>query len=239
MRKAIVNPRCIAVVVALIFSTSVMSAQQATTAPAADVARSQVEGFERSLRGAIDSAASQLAKRVREALPGQDIVLRYQDQPVVTGVMMPDVGPVFHVLIPAIEDLSLKIITMNARRPSQGQRVANDPNRVGATGLVVDPDPASPVLPSVLTNPDLEYTTLARECLIDAVLDSALSLPVPPTQHLIVIAGELPPQPLTPFYQRSRMLILQIKGEDLIALRENRIDRATAKGRIKETKFPN
>jgi len=54
-----------------------------------------------------------------------------------------------------------------------------------------------------------------------------------------VVADELQTQPASPFNPRSRTLILQIKGEDLLALRENRIDREEAKKRIKETKFPN
>ena len=90
-----------------------------------------------------------------------------------------------------------------------------------------------------LTDPDKEYTTFMRSSLIDAVLDHALGLPIPAGQYLTVIAGELQVVPATPFNPRSRMLILQLKGEDLTALRENRIDREEAKKRIKESKFPN
>ena len=238
--RRITGQSSVIVAVALVGLTApiVRAQQQAVTVPAPqpDPIRAQVESFERSLRGAIDAAAAELTKRVRLALPGQNIALQYKSEPVVTGWMMQDVGPMFHVLIPAIEDLSLKMIVMNGMQQLQmqrGQRVAND--RVGATGAVV-PDPA---LPSVLENPDLEYTTLARESLYNALLDSALSLPVPPNQHVTVIAGELPSQPVTPFYQRSRMLILQLKGDDLLALKQDKITREEAKARIKETRFPN
>jgi hypothetical protein len=230
-----IKRRFISLLVALTVTAGV-SAQQGNSVPATDASRSQVEGFERSLRGALDSAASKLSARVRQVFPDQPIVLQYQAQPVVTGVVMPDVGPVFHVLIPAIEDLSLKIFAMNARRPP-ASRVANTAGRVEAT-TVAAPDPMVAAVPP-MTNPDEEYTTLVRESLIDAVLDHAMTLTIPSNQHVAVIAGELPTQPLSPFDPRSRMLILRLKGEDLIALRENRIDRETAKGRIKETKFPN
>jgi hypothetical protein len=237
MRRAIVKSRVslgLISVVVLSVATPVLRAQQAAVAPPADAARSQVEAFEGSLKNAIDAAARKLSARVREAFPGQDIALQYQAQPVVTGIILSEVGPVFHVLIPAIEDLSLKIFAMNARRPSPAQRVGDSNGRVTAAGVVPD-DPAVPLL----TNPDQEYTTLVREALINAVLDQAMALPIPPTQHLTVVAGELPTQPLSPFDQRSRMLILQLKGEDLIALREHRIDRDEARSRIKESKFPN
>lgn len=232
----------IVAVVALVGLTApIVRAQQAVPVPPppqADPVRAQIESFERSLRGAIDSAAAELTKRVRQALPGQNIALQYESEPVVTGWMMQDVGPMFHVLIPAIEDLSLKMIVLNGLQQLQmqrGQKVANDANRVGSTASVV----ADPALPSVLANPDLEYTTLARESLYNALLDSALSLPVPPNQYVTVIAGELPSGPVTPFTQRSRMLILQLKGEDLLALKQDKITREEAKARIRETKFPN
>jgi hypothetical protein len=221
-------------VIALFLAAPALWAQQAVSTAAPDTARSQVEGFELSLRGAIDAAAGKLSARVREAFPGQDFVLQYQAQPIISSVVLPDVGPVFHVLIPAIEDLSLKIFAMNARRPSPGQPVANPNGRVPTTGVLTPEPTGTPMM-----NPDQEYTTLVRASLIDAILDHALSLQVPPAQNLTVIAGELPTQPLSPFDQRSRMLILQIKGEDLTALKQDRITRDEAKTRIKESRYPN
>ena len=98
----------------------------------------------------------------------------------------------------------------------------------GRNGTVDDPDPPTPAVPP-LTDPDKEYTTFMRFSFIDALLDHALALPIPSGQYLTVIAEELQVQPVTPFDPRSRTLILQLKAEDLTALRENRITRDEAK----------
>ncbi len=213
-----------AVVLAVVSPAS--RAQQAP-APSQDPVRNQVAAFERSLRGAIEAAAGKLSERVRQAFPGNDFAFQFQAQPIVTSWLMPDLGPTFHVLIPGIDGLSLQVYAMNARRPKP----------VIPMGLVADDPPVAP--PAPIVSPDAEYTTLARQSLIDALLDHALALPVPPNQYVTVIAGELPTQPVSPFQQRSRMLILQFKGDDLTALRENRISRDDARGRIKESKYPN
>jgi hypothetical protein len=163
--------------------------------------------------------------------------LRFVAQAQVTGVLLPESGAVFHVLIPPIEDLDVRLLMMNARpAPSSGvvPTRTTGVNRPVAAGLV-EADPNVPPL----TDPDQEYTTFMRFSLIDAVLDNALALPIPSGQYLTVIAGELQIVPATPFNPRSRMLILQLKGEDLTALRENRINRDEAKARIKESKYPN
>ena len=248
MHRALVNSRLIFGVVFLGALSSVLSAQGPQTqqradapAPVSDATRNQVEGFERSLQGAIDSAASKLNQRVKEAFPGAQFQLRFVAQAQVTGVLLPESGAVFHVLIPPIEDLDVRILMMNAPRPVQPSPTspvvptrATDPNRPTVTGLVeADPNVAP------LTDPDKEYTAFMRFSLIDAVLDHALGLPIPAGQYLTVIAGELQIVPATPFNPRSRMLILQLKGEDLTALRENRISRDEAKNRIRESRYPN
>jgi hypothetical protein len=242
MHRALVNSRLIFGVVFLGALSPVLSAQSQQAqpkvdnpAPVSDATRNQVEGFERSLQLAIDSAASKLNQRVKEAFPGVQFQLGFAAQAQVTGVLLPESGAVFHVLIPPIEDLDVKILMMNAPRPAPIVPTrTSDPPRATATGLIeADPN----VKP--LTEPDKEYTSFMRLSLIDAILDNALALPIPSGQNLTVIAGELQIVPATPFNPRSRMLILQLKGEDLTALRENRIDREEAKKRIKESKFPN
>jgi hypothetical protein len=86
-------------------------------------------------------------------------------------------------------------------------------------------------------NPNDEYTTYARQALIDALLDQGMNLGIAPDKKLTVIAGELQPQGPSPFLPRSRSLILQISGADLLALRQNRISRDDAKARIKENRY--
>ncbi len=240
MRRGILRSRLIAGVFILGVASSALWAQQAANPPLSDATRNQVEGFERILRGAIDSAASKLNERARQAWPGVVIRLDYQTPPIVTGVLLPDSGAIFHVLIPAIADVDWKLAAMIAARraaaPPPPGIVAG--GRTVANGTVADPDPSTPAVPP-LTEPDKEYTTFMRLALIDALVDHALSLPIPSGQYLTVIADELPSQPLSPFDPRSRTLILQLKSEDLIALRENRITRDEAKARIKESRYPN
>ena len=181
--------------------------------------RRLVDGFQTSLRGAIDSAAGQLTKRVREAIPQTPIDLQFQTDPLVSGVVLPDGTPVFHVLIPAIQDVQQKLIPLMVPR----QQRPPDATRVG----IIDPP---------LTDPNAEYTAFTHSALIDAVLDQGPLVPVPAGKYLTVIAGELIINP-TPFTPRSRFLMLQIKGEDLLALKQNLLSRDDARVKIIESRY--
>jgi hypothetical protein len=235
--------RWLSLIVGVLFVAIVphgLSAQaQQTVTPPADTTPNQIKGFEQSLLLAVDSAAGRLNSRVREALPNVQIQLDYETRPIVTGALVPEAGAVFHVLIPAIAELDLKMANVYlSRRPTPPTPVVRtvDPARVTANSIV-EPDPNTITTP--LTEPDKEYTTFMRLALIDAVVDHAITVRIPAGQNLTVIADELQTQPASAFNPRSRTLILQIKGEDLIALRENRIDREEAKKRIKESRYPN
>jgi hypothetical protein len=236
-------PRLVAGLVVVLAAPGVLSAQQQAAPPVvSDAAKAQVDAFEGFLRIAIDSAAGKLNNRVREALPNIPIRLDYQTPPIVTGVLLPESGAVFHVLVPAIADIDVKMTSALLER-ERARREANplvrtntDPSRVTNAAVVAD-DPANAT--SLLREPDKEYTNFVKAALIDALVDHSLSLPIPPGQYLTVIADELQTQPAGPFNPRSRTLILQLKGEDVIAFRENRITRDEAKARIKESRYPN
>ena len=178
--------------------------------PIPDETRRQVVGFEHGLRGAIDRAAADLNKRLKEAVPEIEYQLQFQAQTIVNGVVLPDGDAMFLVLIPAIEQTGVKILQANP----YVRRLSNN----------------APL------DPNAEYTRFARLALIDAVLDSGMSLTLPADKKLTVIAGELLPQ-ANPFNQKSKQLILQITGADLLALRENRLSRDDAKARIKENRY--
>ena len=225
MKVNIMKSRVALIATAACLTASVAAAQQAAPVPVQDPAPNQVENFEKNLRNAIDSAASKLAQRVRTTLPNYNFTFQYSAPPIVTGAMVPDAGAVFHVLIPAaITDVDLMLLrAYEARVPTRP---------VSSTSSTIE-------APLPLANPNDEYTTLVKTSLYDAVLDSAMLLPIPAGQRLTIIADELQTQPANPFNPRSRSLILQIKGEDLIALRENRINREEARARIKESRFPN
>ena len=200
--------------------------KQAPVLQVAEETRRQIEGFERALRGAIDSAAAQVNKRLSEVIPSTQFQLQFQAPTLVNGVLMPDGNAVFHVLIPGIDATTLRVanMLMPTRRISTS----------GGGAPVVETTPLPPGV-KPMTDPDEEYTTAARIFLIDALLDNTLQ--IAPDRKVIVIAGELQPQGPSPFRPRSRYLILEISGEDLIALRTNRIARDDAKARIKESRY--
>jgi hypothetical protein len=192
-----------------------------------DETRRQIYGFEASLRGAIDLAAAQVNMRLTEVIGSStQFQLQFQAPTLVTGVLMPEGDAVFHVLIPGIDATTLRVANM--LMPTR---------RISTSGGGAPVAETAPLRPGVkpMTDPDEEYTRYARLALIDALLDNTLQ--VAPDRKVIVIAGELQPQGPSPFRQRSKSLILQISGADLIALRTNRISREDAKARIKEDRY--
>ena len=204
--------------------------QSITTAaaPSTEHVRNQVKVFESSLRAALERAATTFGSRVREAiLPTYHTEFMFAEEPRVTGVVIPDVGMVFHVQIPALSALDLQMWNAAARRTVARPEVP--------VSSIDNRTPAPP--PPMPFEPNREYTDLTREALYDAVLDNALALPVPEGQTMTVFAGELLPSGTNPLAQRSRLLILTIKAEDLLALRKTEINRDEARARIKESRF--
>lgn len=199
--------------------------KQAPAVQAEDQTRRQIEEFEHSLRGAILSAAKQVNERLSQVIGNTtQFQLQFQAQTQVNGVLMTEGDAIFHVLIPAIDATTLRVANM--LMPTR--RISN-----GAPGTpVADPLPSG-VKP--MTDPSQEYTDFARESLLNALLDNTLQ--IAPDKKVIVIAGELQPEGPSPFRPRSKSLILEIKGEDLIAFRTNRISRDDAKARIKQNRY--
>jgi hypothetical protein len=212
-------------IVLMVGAASAAVAQQVVDAPVSDGARQQMRVFERNLMTAIEGAGRQIADRVRQVAPNGQFQLQFQTDPIVTGVILPEMGPTFYVQIPAIEGVSLALYN-NYRNQS--------PNRpINPVNGVVSAEPMP-----LIENPDKEYTTLMRTSLIDAILDNALSLPITESQTLTLIAGDLTRDPASnPLAQASRKLILQIKGADLLALRKNLLSREDAKAKIMESRY--
>ena len=219
------------VAVATLAAAAPAGAQQTVDVQIPDSAKHQVLVFESNLRAAIQRGAQNLADRARQVVP--DVILRFEAEPVVTGLLLPDYGAIFYAQIPGIQEVGLKLWSMNREATSSVSRVASGAGgRVGATGIV-EADPAVPPL----TDPDKEYTAFMRSALVDAILDNALALPVAEGETLTLIAGDVTGRPQDPLARQSRRLILRIKGEDLIALRLNRITRDEARARIKESRY--
>ena len=206
----------------------------ATPAATAEQVNNQIRMFETSLRAAVEQAARTFSARVREAVPTFNSDLMFLNDPMVTGVVIPEVGVVFHVQIPALSPTDQIIMTNMFDRLA---RIAPDPARPSPVIPVAERTVPVAAVPVTAFEPDKEYTNLTRDRLYDAVLDNALSLPIPDGQSLTVFAGELLPPGTNPLAPRSRLLILTIKAEDLLALRKTQITRDQARERIKESRF--
>lgn len=216
------------------------SAQQATEIGVSDTTRRQVAAFEGTLRGAIDSAAANLNRRVREAWPERQTMLAFEREKLVTGTWLPEGGAVFHVMIPGIREIDLRLMKLWDEQSRALPRTV----RPGGQGTVVNSgviEPDSPIPPAPkgppLTNPNDEYTQFTRRALVEAILDGALALEIPAGKHLTVIADELQVDAPSPFIERSRTLILQITGEDLLALRQKTISREDALAKIRQYRY--
>lgn len=228
--------RLILTVIALGASGGVAIAQTpvAIQIPAED--QSKVQTFEASLRAAIVSAGGQLAKRAREVV--QDIVLQFESEARIQGLFLPDgEGLQFFIDVPGIQPgaaamwqlgrvINDRRDTLNAANPG-GTGTA----RVGAPATTTTPDPNS----VLMTDPIAEYSRFTHDALVDTMLDNAFALPIKPGQTLTLIVGNgtvgLPRNPLAP---PEKLLFLRIKGEDLLALRQNTITRDEAKKRIRQ-----
>jgi hypothetical protein len=86
-------------------------------------------------------------------------------------------------------------------------------------------------------NPEQEYAIFMHDSLVGAMLDNALALPIAPNQSLTVIVSTGANVPVDPMAPPIKKLHLVLKGEDLLALRQNRITRDEAKKRIIEKRY--
>jgi hypothetical protein len=207
--------------------------------------KKQVLAFEGSLRMAIERAGARLAQKAREVVP--NVMLQFEADPIVSGLIVPEVGPHFDVQIPGIQPTAKQLFVSwrDLRKPAQADSgdpvkpVNQSSNKVGATGL----PPADPMTesPTIGFDPDREYTTYVREELIDALLDYSTAIPIAPGERLTIVAkdilGLMPAQIAALNRMSSRQLILTIKGDDLLLFRTGKLTRDEAKQRIMDTRF--
>jgi hypothetical protein len=194
----------------------------------------QVRVFETNLRTAVARAAGQLADRARDVVPG--IELTFQSEPKAYGTILPEgEGLVFLVEVPGIEPGGVwiwdQMYKRLAERPDPVTPVTNGrpPDRVVAEG--------APKAEGMMTNPTEEYSEFTRKALVDAMLDNAFALPLKEGQTLTVIVVDGSILPVNALQQPPRKLTLRLNGDDLLALRQNRIDRDEAKKRIREFRY--
>jgi hypothetical protein len=222
--------RSIAIVAALGVA-SVAAAQTVADPQVTGDALRQVRNFENAIRKGIETAGSQVGDRARAAVP--DVQLRFEAQPYAQGLILPNgEGILVVVEVPGIEATSAMVYE---RMFSLRQQQAQGLQGVGNTSTPPTP-PVAPPLEALLADPSKAYKEFTKQALVDAMLDSALTLPLKEGQSLTISAGTLNPnpQPLDPVLRR---LYLTIKAEDLLALRQNKISRDEAKSRIVEKTY--
>ena len=215
----------------------VIAQQQAPSGPPAqeEALKRNVQVFEMALRSAIIEAGVKVAQWAQKI--DSSVRLEYVAPPEVRAVPLMDNSLVFHV---DVAELGVTSALWTARQkfgpqpqtPQQGGAAS----RVGGTA-------AAPDSARVGTLPDMtpsQYMTeQVREALINAILDSATMLPLLSSgQTLTVACNPVDVLVTNQLYRNtSKKLVLQIKGEDLVALREGKLTREQAKERITERRF--
>jgi hypothetical protein len=221
-------------------------AQQSGPETAAQT-KAQVVRFEGQLKTAVKEAGERVARDVFavQQVSQSKVNLQFDAEPVVKGVIIPGVGPVFTVQIPGILPSNIAMLEawMEFQRPksaqAQGQAVNNTPEKIGATGIPTA-DPMGPV-PVGAFNPSRAYTNYAREELVNALLDYSGVVPINPGETVAIVAMDmldsLPVQSRQLGATTTRQLVLSIKADDLLALRQGKITRDEAKQKIVDTRF--
>lgn len=222
------------VVVTLFGAAGAAAAQTPMPAQVSQETLRQVQVFEVTLRAAVEKAGAQVGELAKQAVP--DIMLRFETQPRVTGVILPEgEGVLFLVEVPGIEGTSAALFELSRRMAQNGTSPLTR-----TTGTPVATPPVAPpavAAGALLTNPEREYSEFARQALMDAMLDYAFALPLKDTQSLTLSVGVASVEAANPLAPIPRRLYLRLKGEDLMALRQNRITRDQAKTRIMEFRY--
>lgn len=195
--------------------------------------KNNVRTFEIALKTAVENAGMQLAQWASQQAP---VPMAFAQDPSVRSVALLDDSLVFHVDVAEIVPTSLALFYRYQQMPPEARAGAA---RVGNTAGIEPPGKASGggMAPLNMT-PDAYYTTLVRDALINTMLDSSGVLPLKAGQTLTVACIPVDVAVTNALNRNpSRQLILTIKGEDLVALREGKLSRDDAKLRIIDRRF--
>lgn len=215
-------------------STALRSQQPAAPAPNQDdVLKNNVQTFELLLKRSILNAGAKVAEWASQINP--NVVLNFVADPEVRAVPLMDNSLVFHV---DVAEIGVSSALWYQSALQKGLIVApgtGAASRVG--GTPVSPDPIKASTPVGMT-PSQYLTELVREGLIDTILDNSNVLPLRPGQTLYVACSPVDRMVTNPLYRnQSKKLVLFIKAEDLLALRQGLISREETKQRIAERRF--
>ena len=195
---------------------------------------------------AVELGERGVALRVAQVAPA--VYLTPFDRPAVIPLVFPQVNLyAFEVQVPTLNQTGVRLVSMTRppltpRQPDPAtsaaavQPVANSAGRVSGAGGDVAPDPMTPVLTEALLNS--WYVTAVKDALLDAILDQSAVLPLKADDVLGVVASATDVAGQNPLYKETpTKLYLEIKGSDLLDLRQNRITREEARRRITERHF--
>jgi hypothetical protein len=218
---------CVAVLAAPLGAQQMM--QPPSTAQEAAL-KNNVRTFEMALKTAVERAGAQLVSWASQQSP---VPMAFAQDPSVRSVPLLDNSIVFHVEVAEIVPTSLGLWLQYNQMPRQGAA-----RPVGNTPGVAPPGPGKAAGDAMDMTPDQHYTALVRNALIDTMLDSSGVLPLREGQTLTVACIPVDVAVTNPVQRnQSRQLILTIKGEDVIALRQGTLSREDAKQRIIERRF--
>ena len=241
-RGHVTVPRLVTVGCAAAMLAAPVAAQQRIEPPsqAQETAlKNNVRTFEMALKTAVETAGMRLVQWASQTAP---VPMAFAQDPSVRSVPLLDNSLVFHVEVAEIIPTSL-VLWSRYREMPPGARAGAA--RVGnAPPGMAPPDAAGPGkaptgdIASLAVTPDAYYTELVRGSLIDTMLDSSGVLPLRAGQTLTVACIPVDVAVTNPVNRNpSRQLILTIKGEDVIALRDGKLSREEAKQRIIERRF--
>lgn len=221
---------CVAVLAAPLGAQQMMQPPSAAQEAAL---KNNVRTFEMALRSAVERAGAQLVNWASRQAP---VPMAFAQDPSVRSVPLLDNSIVFHVEVAEIVPTSLGLWLQYQQIPRGSARpVGNSTPGVAPPG----PAPAKTADDAAMgMSPDQYYTTLVRDALIDTMLDSSGVLPLKDGQTLTVACIPVDVAVTNPVQRnQSRQLVLTIKGEDVIALRQGTLSREDAKQRIIERRF--
>lgn len=235
--RRLVTFGCAAVLATPVAAQQIM---QPASPPQQAALKNNVRTFELALKTAVENAGMRLVQWASQQTPAP---MAFAQDPSVRSVLLLDESVVFHVDVAEIVPTSLALFYQYQQMPPGARAGAT---RVGGTppGGVAPPEPTGPGkapgadMASLNLTPDAYYTMLVRDALIDTMLDSSGVLPLKAGQTLTVACIPVDIAVRNPVNRNpSRQLILTIKGEDVIALREGKISREDAKQRIIDRRF--
>jgi hypothetical protein len=246
--------RRVLVVSAALALAAPLTAQQPQSGPDEQQLRYQLQTFEGVLQSAVRHGGDTFARDQASVIPPG--IQLTSDDPQAFGFAPPESGGLFFLVV--VPPLRVTVEYLVQRQPfvrpqvpaaSQGpmQNVAGAPPPGGgvvspmAAATPADPMKVSPVVDegrcavraprtSQSSNPNREYAVAVCDALMDAMLDYSGPLPVKEEEWLTIAAidgtGGTPGVLNSPY---SYTTYLQIRGSDLVALRQGKISKSEAR----------